>query len=137
MRATLHFQGDIEPIEQLRRQVHVAAEAGAIARFNHSHPVAPLQKHVVALAQGDRQLPSQLFALTAMIRQPVIKAGGGGIDFRLPRGGLRAETGQFAVFFRLVGIMRRTEDWVLLDQYGKYVRILYFFNGIAIILGVL
>jgi 1,4-dihydroxy-2-naphthoate polyprenyltransferase len=41
------------------------------------------------------------------------------------------------IFFRLFGIMRRTEDWVLLDQYGKYVRMLYFFNGLAIILGVL
>jgi 1,4-dihydroxy-2-naphthoate octaprenyltransferase len=41
------------------------------------------------------------------------------------------------IFFRLFGIMRHTKDWVLLDQYGKYVRILYFFNGLAIILGVL
>jgi 1,4-dihydroxy-2-naphthoate octaprenyltransferase len=41
------------------------------------------------------------------------------------------------IFFKLIKIVRTTEDWVLLDQYGKYVRILYFFNGLAIILGVL
>ena len=41
------------------------------------------------------------------------------------------------ILFRLVGTVRRTEDWILLDQYGKYVRMLYFFNGMAIILGVL
>jgi 1,4-dihydroxy-2-naphthoate polyprenyltransferase len=41
------------------------------------------------------------------------------------------------LFFRLANIVRQTEDWVLLDQHGKYVRMLYFFNGIAIILGTL
>lgn len=41
------------------------------------------------------------------------------------------------VFVRLVRIVQSTPDWVALDQYGKYVRILYFFNGIAIILGVI
>ena len=41
------------------------------------------------------------------------------------------------IFFKLIHIVRGTEDWVLLDQHGKYVRILYFFNGLAIILGVL
>jgi 1,4-dihydroxy-2-naphthoate polyprenyltransferase len=41
------------------------------------------------------------------------------------------------IFVKLVRIVRSNEDWVLLDQYGKYVRMLYFFNGIAIILGVL
>lgn len=41
------------------------------------------------------------------------------------------------VFLKLIGIVKKATDWVLLDQYGKYVRMLYFFNGIAIILGVL
>ncbi len=40
------------------------------------------------------------------------------------------------IFVKLIRIVRSTEDWILLDQYGKYVRMLYFFNGIAIILGV-
>jgi len=38
---------------------------------------------------------------------------------------------------RLIRIVRSTEDWVLLDQHGKYVRMLYFFNGLSIIFGVL
>lgn len=41
------------------------------------------------------------------------------------------------IFFKLIKIVRSTDDWVLLDQYGKYVRVLYFFHGLAIILGVL
>lgn len=41
------------------------------------------------------------------------------------------------ILLKLIRIVGRTEDWVLLDQYGKYVRMLYFFHGIAIILGVL
>jgi 1,4-dihydroxy-2-naphthoate octaprenyltransferase len=41
------------------------------------------------------------------------------------------------IFSKLLRIVRRTKDWVLLDQFGKYVRMLYFFNGIAIILGVI
>jgi 1,4-dihydroxy-2-naphthoate octaprenyltransferase len=41
------------------------------------------------------------------------------------------------IFFKLINVVRNTEDWVNLDQYGKYVRMLYFFNGLAIVLGVL
>ena len=41
------------------------------------------------------------------------------------------------IFLKLIRIVRSVEDWILLDQYGKYVRMLYFFNGISIILGVL
>jgi 1,4-dihydroxy-2-naphthoate polyprenyltransferase len=37
---------------------------------------------------------------------------------------------------KLINIVLRTDDWVLLDQYGKYVRIIYFINGIAIIAGI-
>jgi 1,4-dihydroxy-2-naphthoate polyprenyltransferase len=40
-------------------------------------------------------------------------------------------------FVKMVRVVRNTEDWVLLDQYGKYVRILYGLSGIAIILGVI
>ena len=41
------------------------------------------------------------------------------------------------IFNRLVGIVKRTEDWVKLDDYGRYVRILYFTNGLIIIGGIL
>jgi 1,4-dihydroxy-2-naphthoate octaprenyltransferase len=41
------------------------------------------------------------------------------------------------VFIKMVRVVKNTEDWVLLDQYGKYVRVLYGLNGIAIILGVI
>lgn len=41
------------------------------------------------------------------------------------------------IFFKLIKIVRNTDDWVVLDQHGKYVRMLYFFNGIAIMLGAL
>jgi len=37
------------------------------------------------------------------------------------------------LFVRLVGLVAKTGDWVLLDGYGKYVRMIYFFNGCAII----
>ncbi len=36
---------------------------------------------------------------------------------------------------KLDGIIKRTENWVLLDQYGKYVRAFYFICGLAIISG--
>ena len=39
------------------------------------------------------------------------------------------------LFVKVLTIMKRTEDWVLLDRYGKYVRALYFINGLAIIAG--
>jgi 1,4-dihydroxy-2-naphthoate polyprenyltransferase len=39
------------------------------------------------------------------------------------------------MFVKVVRLARRTTDWVLLDQYGKYVRIFYFVNGCAIIAG--
>lgn len=40
------------------------------------------------------------------------------------------------LFIRLIRIVIRTDDWLLLDQYGKYVRIAYFINGVAIITGI-
>jgi 1,4-dihydroxy-2-naphthoate polyprenyltransferase len=36
---------------------------------------------------------------------------------------------------RIIRLLRRTDDWVFLDRYGKYVRIFYFVNGCAIIGG--
>jgi 1,4-dihydroxy-2-naphthoate octaprenyltransferase len=41
------------------------------------------------------------------------------------------------IFIKLIRFVRGADDWILLDQYGKYVRMLYFFHGLAIILGVL
>ena len=41
------------------------------------------------------------------------------------------------VFVKMVTVVRNTEDWVLLDQHGKYVRILYGLSGLAIILGII
>jgi 1,4-dihydroxy-2-naphthoate polyprenyltransferase len=37
---------------------------------------------------------------------------------------------------KLINIVIKTDDWLLLDQYGKYVRIMYFINGVAIIAGI-
>ena len=39
------------------------------------------------------------------------------------------------LFLRLAFLVERIDDWVLLDQYGRYVRLLYFINGCAIIAG--
>ncbi len=40
------------------------------------------------------------------------------------------------LFIRLIRIVTKTDDWLLLDQYGKYVRVAYFINGVAIIAGI-
>jgi 1,4-dihydroxy-2-naphthoate octaprenyltransferase len=39
------------------------------------------------------------------------------------------------VFVKMVLIVKKTENWILLDEHGKYVRILYFLSSIAIIIG--
>ena len=41
------------------------------------------------------------------------------------------------IFIRLLGIIKRTQDWAHLDQYGSYVRMLYFFNGLVIVISLL
>jgi len=41
------------------------------------------------------------------------------------------------VFMKMIRIVKETENWLLLDRYGKYVRLLYFFNGLAIIASLL
>jgi 1,4-dihydroxy-2-naphthoate octaprenyltransferase len=41
------------------------------------------------------------------------------------------------LFVRLLGIMRRTEDWVELDRHGHLVRMLYFIAGLGIVAGLL
>jgi 1,4-dihydroxy-2-naphthoate octaprenyltransferase len=38
---------------------------------------------------------------------------------------------------KVVALAMRTPDWVLLDSYGKYVRMFYFINGLALIAGLL
>jgi len=38
---------------------------------------------------------------------------------------------------KLIRIIRSTDDWVLLDLYGKYVRMVYFVCGLAITAGIL
>lgn len=38
---------------------------------------------------------------------------------------------------RLIGIILRTDDWVLLDLHGKYVRMVYFICGLSILAGIL
>jgi 1,4-dihydroxy-2-naphthoate polyprenyltransferase len=40
------------------------------------------------------------------------------------------------VFIKMLRTVKNAEDWVLLDQYGRYVRILYGINGFAIIAGI-
>jgi 1,4-dihydroxy-2-naphthoate octaprenyltransferase len=39
------------------------------------------------------------------------------------------------VCVKMVRTAKNTEDWIILDQYGRYVRILYGLNSIAIIAG--
>jgi 1,4-dihydroxy-2-naphthoate polyprenyltransferase len=39
------------------------------------------------------------------------------------------------LFARVARHVKNTSDWVSLDRYGKYVRMLYFINGCAIIVG--
>ena len=41
------------------------------------------------------------------------------------------------IFLRLLILMRKANDTVILDSYGKYIRILYFFNGMVIITSLL
>jgi 1,4-dihydroxy-2-naphthoate polyprenyltransferase len=41
------------------------------------------------------------------------------------------------IFMKMGRTVRKTTDWVQLNQYGKYVRMLYFFNGLVIIISLL
>ncbi|HPX54992.1 MAG TPA: prenyltransferase [Syntrophales bacterium] len=41
------------------------------------------------------------------------------------------------IFLRLLMLLRKTDDTVVMDEYGKYIRILYFFNGMVIIFSLL
>jgi 1,4-dihydroxy-2-naphthoate polyprenyltransferase len=38
---------------------------------------------------------------------------------------------------KLLGVIHRTANWVKLDHYGYYVRMLYFFNGLLIIMALI
>lgn len=42
--------------------------------------------------------------------------------------------GTVPIFIRLLLLVKNSGDWVQLDHYGKYIRMLYFFNGLAILL---
>jgi len=37
------------------------------------------------------------------------------------------------LFFKLTTLVRMTDNWVMLDRYGTYVRMIYFINGCAIL----
>ena len=39
------------------------------------------------------------------------------------------------LFLKLLVLVNRTGNWILLDRYGKYVRMLYFINGLVIMAG--
>jgi len=41
------------------------------------------------------------------------------------------------IFLRLLILLRKTDDTIVMDSYGKYIRILYFFNGMVIIFSLL
>ena len=41
------------------------------------------------------------------------------------------------LIIKLTGIIKKTANWVWLDQYGKYVRMIYFICGLAIIAGII
>lgn len=41
------------------------------------------------------------------------------------------------IFAKLARIVISTDDWVLLDGYGKYIRMIYFICGLAIIAGII
>ncbi len=41
------------------------------------------------------------------------------------------------IFVRLLMLLRKTTNTVVMDGYGKYIRILYFFNGLAMIVSIL
>ena len=43
----------------------------------------------------------------------------------------------FPIFVKMIRIVKGTTDWVELNQYGRYVRMLYFLNGIVIIITLL
>ncbi len=38
------------------------------------------------------------------------------------------------IFIRMLRLIKDTTDWVQLDRYGKFIRMLYFFNGLTILL---
>jgi 1,4-dihydroxy-2-naphthoate octaprenyltransferase len=45
--------------------------------------------------------------------------------------------GTVPLFVHVLFLLKTTEDWVLLDQYGQYIRILYFLNGLCMILALI
>jgi 1,4-dihydroxy-2-naphthoate octaprenyltransferase len=41
------------------------------------------------------------------------------------------------IIIKVIRIVRQTENWKLLDQFGSYVRIIYFLTGLAILAGII
>lgn len=41
------------------------------------------------------------------------------------------------IIIKVILIVRQTENWQLLDQFGSYVRIIYFLTGLAILAGII
>jgi 1,4-dihydroxy-2-naphthoate polyprenyltransferase len=86
-------------------------------------------KHTLALMLGERGAFLGLIAFFCLIYASIVG---------LVLWGLLSWIAIFCVltvplFIKLVGLVSKTEDWVLLDQYGSYVRVIYFINGCAII----
>jgi 1,4-dihydroxy-2-naphthoate octaprenyltransferase len=41
------------------------------------------------------------------------------------------------ITIKVIGVVMKTEDWLLLDQFGSYVRMIYFLTGLAILAGII
>ena len=93
-----------EGVEELGRQLHVATEAGPLARLDDGDATAPLDQHDVTLAQRYRQTPEEGLALTARRRQLFV-AGGSPLSISLRRASTRTDTAakeaSFSPFSRL------------------------------------
>ena len=40
------------------------------------------------------------------------------------------------IMIKIIHLVMKTEDWQLLDQFGSYVRMIYFLIGLAILAGI-
>ena len=63
-------------------------------------------------------------SLTLLILQGVLSAWGFTFLFSAP------------IMIKVIRIVMKTENWQLLDQFGSYVRIIYFLNGLAVLAGI-
>jgi 1,4-dihydroxy-2-naphthoate octaprenyltransferase len=86
-------------------------------------------KHTLAVKLGKRRAYLGLIVFFVLIYASIM------ILFLL---GLLSRPAVFSLLgipllFKLLALVRRTDDWVILDRYGKYVRMIYFINGCAIL----